>query len=268
MSFAAWCVHRWSVLLLAPVLLAPCVLLADTPVYEARVLARYPHDPSAFTQGLAFADGHLYEGTGGYGESSLRRVELATGRVLQQVDLPDRLFGEGITGWRDELIQLTWRAGIGLRYQRATLQEQARFSVAGEGWGLTHDGRQWIMSDGSEQLRFLDPADGRETRRVAVVDGERPIRRLNELEYVRGEVWANVWYRDHLVRIDPDSGAVLGYVDLGDLWPEGQGRRSEQVLNGVAYDPGSERLLVTGKRWPWLFEIEVVTPATIQTSSQ
>jgi glutamine cyclotransferase len=257
---AAGLAHHWGIPLLLAVLLAPGVLLAEAPVQKVRVLARYPHDPAAFTQGLAFVDGRLYEGTGGYGESSLREVELATGRVVQRVDLPNRLFGEGITGWKDELIQLTWKAGIGLRYQRDTLREQARFTVVGEGWGLTHDGRQWIMSDGSEMLRFLDAVDGRETGRVAVTDAKRPIRRLNELEYVRGEVWANIWYRDHLVRIDPDSGAVLGYLDLSDLWPHGLPRRSEQVLNGIAYDPDGERLLVTGKRWPWLLEIEVLHP--------
>lgn len=261
MSLAAMRVRRLGAGCLLAALLTPGMLPAEAPVYKARVLARYPHDPAAFTQGLAFVDGSLYEGTGGYGESSLRRVDLTTGRVLQRVDLPGRLFGEGITGWRDELIQLTWRAGIGLRYRRETLQEHARFSVAGEGWGLTHDGQRWIMSDGSEMLRFLDPVDGRETGRVAVTDGQQPVRRLNELEYVRGEIWANVWYRDHLLRVAPDSGAVLGYVDLSDLWPAGVARRSEQVLNGIAYDPDTDRLLVTGKHWPWLYEIEVPIPA-------
>lgn len=252
-------------LVLVPLLVASLSVSAaqpaGAPTVEVRVLARYPHDPAAFTQGLAFVDGVLYEGTGGYGESSLRRVELATGRVMQRIDLPKRLFGEGITGWHGELIQLTWRAGIGLRYQRETLEERGRFQVAGEGWGLTQDGRRWIMSDGSEVLRFLDPVDGREVGRVRVSDGGQAIPRLNELEYVRGEVWANIWYQDDLVRIDPASGEVLGYLDLSSLWPQERVRRSEQVLNGIAYDPDAGRLLVTGKRWPWLFEIEPLSAA-------
>jgi len=232
------------------------------PVASAQVVARYPHDPDAFTQGLVLVDGVLYEGTGGYGESSLRRVDLETGRVLARVDLPERWFGEGIADWRDELIQLTWRAGVGLRYTRATLEPRARFAIQGEGWGLTHNGQQWIMSDGSAELRFLDPTDGRELRRVRVLDGNRPVRHLNELEFVNGEVWANVWYQDYLVRIDPADGRVLGYVDLSHLWPEDQARRHEQVLNGIAVERETGHLLVTGKRWPWLFRIEVAAAAS------
>ncbi|MFW5724779.1 MAG: glutaminyl-peptide cyclotransferase [Halochromatium sp.] len=227
------------------------------PMASARIVARYPHDADAFTQGLVMADGVLYESTGGYGESSLRRVELETGRVLERVDLPAQWFGEGITDWNDELIQLTWRAGVGVRYARATLTPRARFAIAGEGWGLTHDGRHWIMSDGSAELRFLDPVDGRERKRVQVMDGDRPVRHLNELEFIAGEVWANVWYQDHLVRIDPADGRVLGYVDLSHLWPDDQRRRHEQVLNGIAVDREKGHLLVTGKRWPWLFRIQV-----------
>lgn len=229
----------------------------EAPVASARVIARYPHDPDAFTQGLVLADGVLYEGTGGYGDSSLRRVDLETGRVLERVDLPARWFGEGITDWHDELIQLTWRARVGVRYARATLEPRARFAIQGEGWGLTHDGQQWIMSDGSAELRFLDPVDGRELKRVRVMDGDQPVRHLNELEFIDGEVWANVWYRDHLVRIDPADGRVLGYVDLSHLWPDDQRRRHEQVLNGIAVDRETGHLLVTGKRWPWLFRVEV-----------
>ena len=227
------------------------------PVASARIIARYPHAADAFTQGLVMADGVLYESTGGYGESSLRRVELETGRVLERVDLPAQWFGEGITDWNDELIQLTWRAGVGVRYARATLAPHTRFAITGEGWGLTHDGRQWIMSDGSAELRFLDPVDGRERKRVRVMDGDQPVPRLNELEFIDGEVWANVWYQDYLVRIDPADGRVLGYVDLSHLWPDDQRRRHEQVLNGIAVERATGHLLVTGKRWPWLFRIEV-----------
>lgn len=227
------------------------------PLSKAQVVARYPHDPEAFTQGLVIVGGQLYESTGGYGTSSLRRVDLETGQVLQRVALPKQWFGEGLVDWDDELILLTWRAGIGLRYQRSTLEPQGRFTISGEGWGLTQDGHHWIMSDGSAELRFLDPADGRELRRVRVLDGEEPVRRLNELEYLRGEIWANVWYRDELVRIDPETGQLLGKIDLSGLWPQGQRRRSEQVLNGIAYDRSTDQIFVTGKHWPWLYQIEV-----------
>lgn len=230
----------------------------ELPVSTVRVVARFPHDPNAFTQGLIIVDGELYEGTGRYGESSLRRVDLETGRVLEQVELPDRWFGEGITAWQDEIVQLTWRAGVGLRYERASLEPRGRFSIEGEGWGLTQDGRHWIMSDGSADLRFLDPADGRELRRLRVMDGEKTVDRLNELEYLHAEVWANLWYQDRLVRIDPSDGRVLGYIDLSKLWPTDVVRRSDQVLNGIAFDPGSGDLFVTGKRWPWLYQVEVV----------
>lgn len=229
----------------------------DVALSQAQIVARYPHDPEAFTQGLVIVDGQLYESTGGYGKSSLRRVDLETGRVLQRVALPTQWFGEGLVDWDDELILLTWRAGIGLRYQRSSLEPQGRFAISGEGWGLTQDGAHWIMSDGSEELRFLDPADGRELRRVRVMDGEEPVRRLNELEYLRGEIWANIWYRDELVRIDPKTGRLLGKIDARKLWPQGQGRRSEQVLNGIAYDRSTDQIFVTGKHWPWLYQIEV-----------
>lgn len=234
------------------------VQAAEAPVSTVRVVARFPHDPNAFTQGLIVVDGELYEGTGRYGESTLRRVDLETGRVLEQVELPDHWFGEGIAAWQDEIVQLTWRAGIGLRFERASLEPRGRFSIDGEGWGLTQDGRHWIMSDGSADLRFLDPTDGSELRRLRAMDGEKPVDRLNELEYLHGEVWANLWYQDRLVRIDPNDGRVLGYVDLSNLWPTEVSRRSDQVLNGIAFDPDSGDLFVTGKRWPWLYQVEVV----------
>lgn len=234
---------------------------AGVPLSEVRVVARYPHDPAAFTQGLVIVDGQLYEGTGQFGESSLRHVDLETGQVLERVDLPKRWFGEGITDWQDEIVQLTWRAGVGLRYERATLEPRGQFSIKGEGWGLTQDGRHWIMSDGSAELRFLDPADGRELRRLRVMDGAQSVRHLNELEYVRGEIWANLWYQDRLVRIDPTDGRVLGYIDLSNLWPVGTGRSRDQVLNGIAFDRESGLLFVTGKLWPWLYQVEVVDGA-------
>jgi glutamine cyclotransferase len=193
-------------------------------------------------------------------------VRLDTGEVLQQRDLPRQLFGEGLTAWRGQLVQLTWRAGVGLRYDRATFAPLGAFEVAGEGWGITQHEGAWIMSDGSADLRFLDPDTGAEFRRLSVEDDGDPVRRLNELEMVpvllddrvvRAEVWANIWHRDRLVRIDPSNGRVLGYIDLGGLWPKRKRPHAEAVLNGIAWDAQNQRLLVTGKHWPRLYWIEV-----------
>jgi glutamine cyclotransferase len=249
----------------------------DVPVQGYRVVESWPHDTSAFTQGLVVVDGQLYESTGGYGRSTVRRVDLESGEVQQVRALPRRLFGEGLTAWRGELVQLTWRAGVGLRYERATLAQLGDFKVAGEGWGITEDGARWIISDGSAALRFLDPASGDELGRVTVRDGERPVSRLNELEMVpvpvpmqvagpesgdgdstrRNEVWANIWFQDRIVRIDPEDGRVLGYVDLTGLWPRAQRPSRDAVLNGIAWDADKQRLLVTGKLWPRLYWIEI-----------
>jgi len=244
---------------------------ADVPVHGYRVVQSWPHDPSAFTQGLVVVDGVLYESTGGYGRSTVRRVDLETGRVLQQRRLPGALFGEGLAAWGGELVQLTWRAGRVLRYERATFAPLRELALRGEGWGLTHNGESWIVSDGSATLRFLQPGTGAEQRRVSVRDGGRPVRLLNELEMVpvvpsgerpsrgsmRDELWANIWHADRLVRIDPDSGDVLGYVDLAGLLPQSQRPNREAVLNGIAYDGEDHRLLVTGKLWPRLYWIDV-----------
>lgn len=248
-ALAAGC----SVLLAAALSWAPRV-----PVAGFRVVASFPHDPTAFTQGLVFDAGELFEGTGKYGHSTLRRVDLESGRVLRQFALPRTLFGEGITVWRDEIVQLTWRARLGIRYQRATFAPVATFPLPGEGWGITQDGRHWILSDGSETLYFLDPATGQEVRRVRVHDGPRTITRLNELEFIDGEIWANIWYEDRLVRIAPTDGLVLGYVDLTGLWPSGERPGREAVLNGIAFDAVGRRLFVTGKYWPRLYQIEVL----------
>ena len=231
------------------------------PIHGVRVVASFPHDPEAFTQGLAIRDGKLYESTGNYGESVVRHVELSTGRVLQQTDLTPDLFGEGITLWGDRLVQLTWREGKGLVYEQASLRRERSFAIDGEGWGITQDDRHWIISDGTEVLRFLDPATLALIRRVRVLDADRPVRYLNELEYVEGQVWANIWHNDMIARIDPDSGQVLGYIDLSGLYPKAQRQNRHQVLNGIAYDPASGRLFVTGKNWPRLYEIRVLEPA-------
>lgn len=233
---------------------------SSAPVFGYRVVASFPHDPHAFTQGLVSVDGQVFEGTGHYGESSLRRVDLATGRVEQEIRLPSHLFGEGLTVWQDRLVQLTWREGLGLIYDRDSLTLMETFTYSGEGWGLTHDGRHWIMSDGSSELRFLDPDTHRVVHRLSVRDGVRAIDNLNELEWVEGEIWANIWHSDRIVRIDPVSGRVAGWIDLGGLCPATERPHREAVLNGIAYDAKTRRLFVTGKDWPRLYEIEI-TPA-------
>jgi len=230
---------------------------APVPVAGFQIVASYPHDPSAFTQGLVFDDGELFEGTGQYGRSTLRQVDLQTGAILRQLRLPARVFGEGITVWQGEILQLTWRAQIGLRYDRASFKPIADFRLPGQGWGITHDNEHWIISDGSDILRFLDPATQQEVRRIQVRDGAHRLKRLNELEFIEGEIWANIWYEDRLVRISPADGSVLGYVDLSKLWPRSERPDREAVLNGIAYDAARQRLFVTGKHCPRLYHIEL-----------
>jgi glutamine cyclotransferase len=223
-----------------------------------KVVAVYPHDPNAFTQGLAIENGRLYEGTGQYGASTLRRVDLATGRVEKQRALAPQFFGEGIAILGGLVYQLTWQNGV-VVYDLETFEVQRTMRYTGEGWGLTHDGRQLIMSDGSATIRFRDPATFAVTREIEVRADGVPVTRLNELEYIDGEIWANIWYDDRIVRIDPDDGRVLGFIDLATLYPQ-SARSSEAVLNGIAYDAAADRLFVTGKNWPQLYEIEVVRP--------
>lgn len=226
--------------------------------YAVRVVAAYPHDPSAFTEGLADAgNGRLYEGTGKYGVSSLRRVDVKTGRVEKQVTLDARYFGEGVTALGGRLYELTWRAGVGFVYDPASFDRLASFDFDGEGWGLTQDGSHLIMSDGTPTLRYLDPRSLKVTRRLTVRDEGRPVTRLNELEYVDGEIWANIWYQDRIARISPRDGRVLGWIDIANLYQSPQ-RGSEDVANGIAYDAASGRLYMTGKDWPQLFEVKVV----------
>jgi len=235
-----------------------------TPVYRYRVLKTYPHDPEAFTQGLLFQAGELYEGTGLWGRSSLRRVTLETGEVQQQHNLEDRYFGEGLALWGDRLIQLTWRSGRGFVYDRATFQLLQTFQYPTEGWGLTQDGESLILSDGSDRLYFLDPETFQFRRYLTVQDGDRPINRLNELEYINGEVWANIWLDTRIARIDPATGQVLAWIDLAGLDPTAQ-QNPDAVLNGIAYDAQGDRLFVTGKLWPRLYEIEILPPALSQS---
>ncbi|MFT7724032.1 MAG: glutaminyl-peptide cyclotransferase [Roseateles sp.] len=232
---------------------------AAPPVQGYQVVNSYPHDPGAFTQGLFFHDGFLYEGTGLHGRSSIRKVALETGRVVQAVELPAEFFGEGITVWGDRLIGITWQEQTAFVLDLKTFKLWRKFSYAGEGWGLTQNGRELIMSDGSAELRFLDPLSFRELRRVRVTADGRPVTQLNELEWVEGEVFANVWQSDRIARIDPRTGKVAGWIDLAGLLPQRSG--SDDVLNGIAYDARAKRLFVTGKLWPKLFEIRLVGKA-------
>jgi glutamine cyclotransferase len=224
-----------------------------------RVLKTYPHDPAAYTQGLIYRDGFLFESTGRNGQSSLRKVKLETGEVVQQHRLDRAYFAEGLEEWNGQLIQLTWRSNIAFVYDLRTFAPRRTLGYSGEGWGLTRDRDGFILSDGTERLRFLHFDTFREVRRVTVTDGGVPVRDLNELEYVRGEVYANVWHTDRIARISPQSGRVSGWIDLRGLMSTGYRLESEAVLNGIAYDAASNRLFVTGKLWPRLFEIEVVS---------
>ena len=227
---------------------------ARLPIYGYTVVRTYPHDPAAFTQGLEFADGVLYEGTGLNGRSSIRRVKLETGDVLQQHNVDAQYFGEGIAIVGSELFELTWQSGIAFVYDRNSFAPKKSFRYTGEGWGLTHDGTNLIMSDGTEFLRILDPATFAERRRVRVTAVGQPLKNLNELEYVKGEIFANIWMTDYIARIDPATGRVNSYIDLRGLMPP---NASRDVLNGIAYDAAGDRLFVTGKLWPRLFEIKV-----------
>lgn len=229
-----------------------------TRLYTYEVINEFPHNPDAFTQGLAYQDGVLYEGTGRRGHSTVRRVDLATGEILQVHDLPAHLFGEGIALHDGSIVQLTWQARAGIVYDAATLQPLRQFTYPTEGWGITSDGKRLIMSDGTSTLYFWDPATFEEIGRIEVRDADGPVTRLNELEYIDGEVYANVWQTDRIARIDPDSGAVVGWINLlGLLGPEDRAAPVD-VLNGIAYDRDGERLFVTGKLWPKLFEIKLI----------
>ncbi len=227
------------------------------PFYTYRIVNSYPHDPKAFTQGLVYHNGFLYEGTGLEGQSSLRKVELRTGRVLQIRKLAPELFGEGITLWQDKIYQLTWRNGICFVYERDSFRSITEFRYPGEGWGLTHDGKHLIMSDGSDTLTFRDPDTFAVVKRLRVKAEGVPVRNLNELEYVEGEIYANVWQTDMIARISPTTGEVVGWIDLSGLLSEREAQNAE-VLNGIAYDPKEKRLFVTGKLWPKLFEIKLM----------
>jgi glutaminyl-peptide cyclotransferase len=228
------------------------------PVAGYTVRHVYAHDSRAFTQGIEYRGGALYEGTGLNGQSTLRRVELTTGKVVQQVALSPEYFGEGITTWGETILQLTWQSQVGFVYDRSTFKQLRTFRYTGEGWGLTHNTTQLIMSDGSASLRFLDPKTFTETRRLLVTDAGIIVRDLNELEWVDDEIYANVWQTNFIARISPTSGRVLGWIDLSGLLSPEEQRAGADVLNGIAYDAAGKRLFVTGKLWPKVFEIGIV----------
>ncbi len=232
-----------------------------TTRYGYRVVASYPHDPNAFTQGLVYVDDTLYEGTGRNGQSSLRRTDLESGAVEQIVALDEQYFGEGITIFDDKIYQLTWQSQTGFIYDRETFTQIGEFTYATEGWGLTHDGAQLIMSDGTNTLTFLDPDTQAVTGSIAVFDQITPVMRLNELEYIDGEIFANIWQTNLIARINPETGQVTGWIDLTGLLPVESLTQPIDVLNGIAYDEKNGRLFVTGKLWPTLFEIELVETA-------
>jgi glutamine cyclotransferase len=243
-----------------PTALDPSGAVSAVPVYGYRIVNVYPHDPEAFTQGLVFRDGILYEGTGLRGESTLRKVDLESGDVLQLYSLPPQYFGEGITIYGERVIQLTWQEETGFVYDKSSFDLLETFTYTTEGWGITHDGTRLIMSDGTATLYFWEPETFEEIGRVQVYDDVGPVVRLNELEYIQGQVYANIWQTDLVGIIDPQSGQVTAYVDLaGLLGPEDRIERVD-VLNGIAYDAAGDRLFVTGKWWPKLFEIELVPP--------
>lgn len=224
----------------------------DIPIYTYEIINAYPHDKEAFTQGLVFEGGYLYEGTGQYGTSSLRKVELETGSVLQMHRLPPQFFGEGITIYKNRIIQLTWRSRVGFVYDKQSFRVLRKFRYTTEGWGITHDGAQLIMSDGTATLYFLDPETLTQVGTLQVRDANGSVRNINELEYIEGEIYANVWKQKRIARISPKTGIVVGWIDLGRLctW--------KGVLNGIAYDSEHGRLFVTGKLWPYIYEIKLI----------
>ncbi|MCX7512689.1 glutaminyl-peptide cyclotransferase [Frateuria sp. STR12] len=246
-------------------LLLPTLAAASGPLPVAgyTVVHAYPHDPSAYTEGLFYLDGYLYEATGIVGSSSVRKVELRSGKVLQQTPTPWPDYGEGIVAWKDRLIQLTWQNHEGFVFDLATLTPRAKFAYPGEGWSLTTDGTHLLMSDGTPTIRLLDPDTLQQVGHIDVTADGRPLAGINELEWVNGEVYANVWLTERIARIDPGSGQVLGWIDLAGLAPppDTLADPANDVLNGIAYDAAHDRLFVTGKRWPQVYEIRLRPPS-------
>ena len=240
----------------------PSTQASGVPEYGYQVVHTYPHDRTAFTEGLVYQDGVLYESTGMEEQSSVRKVKPETGEVLQKHDLPGQYFGEGIVIWKDRIYQMTYRTEIGFIWDLATFAKKGEFHYKGEGWAFTTDGKRIIMDDGTSELRFWDPETLKELGRLTVTDQGQPVKNLNELEWVKGEIFANIWETDRIARIDPKTGKVVGWIDLtGLLAPQDRDAKTD-VLNGIAYDAKGDRLFVTGKYWPKLFEIKLVKKGT------
>jgi glutamine cyclotransferase len=246
-----------------------CVLLAGvvwafarpdrTPVYGYEVVNKYPHDRGAFTQGLTFDGDVFYEGTGRHGKSQLRRVELETGKVKRAIPLPQKFFGEGIAVLGDRIYQLTWKSGTGFIYDKKTLKRLGTFRYAGQGWGLTTDGRHLILSDGTPLIRYIDPNTFKEVARIRVTSQRRTVKDINELEYIGGEIFANIWKENRIARIAPATGQIVGWIDLNGLLALRHRRPLQDMhLNGIAYDAANDRLFVTGKNWPFMFQIKLI----------
>jgi glutaminyl-peptide cyclotransferase len=243
-------------------LLFASAMSAATPEYGYKVVHVYPHDRTSFTEGLEYHGGFLYESTGEEGHSVLRKMKVETGEVVQEIKIAPHLFGEGFTILNQQIVQLTYKTQLGFVYDLASMREKRTFIYEGEGWSLTNDGKQIYMDDGSAQIRVWDAATLRETKHFTVHDDNGPIERVNELEWVAGEIYANVWQTDQMLRISPVDGKVLGRVNLAGLLTDAEGKGRVDVLNGIAYDAAGQRLFVTGKWWPKLFEIQLV-PKTI-----
>lgn len=235
---------------------APALNTNGLPLYTYDIVNTFPHDTKAFTEGLVYLNGDLLESTGLKGSSNLRRVELKTGKILQNVTVPDQYFAEGLAVLNNKAYQLTWQSQVGFVYDLERFRSNLEFDYTGEGWGLTTDGNSLIMSDGTDVIKFMDPGTFKERRRIHVTSNGEPVRLLNELEYIKGEIYANVWKTDYVVHIDPQTGKVLGIIDFSGLLSMDE-REHTDVLNGIAYDAAGDRLFVTGKLWPKLFEVRI-----------
>lgn len=251
---------KWCLVIAATLACAPASVAQrkPAPVQSYKVVATFPHDPTSFTQGLVFADGELYESTGLNGESTLRRVDITTGKTLQRLDISPEYFAEGLALVGDELLQLTWQTHIGFVYDRKTFKQKRTFTYKTEGWGIAYDGTsRLVMSDGSDTLTFLDPKTLAVGKALRIRDAGRAVPNLNELEWVEGEIWANVWQTDRIARISPSTGEVSAWIDLSTLYPLSQRTPPADVMNGIAYDKTSRRIFITGKKWPRLYQITV-----------
>lgn len=248
-----------AALLAATTPLASAASLKPIPIYGVQVVHAYPHDINAFTEGLFYLDGFLYESTGLDGHSSVRKVKLETGQVVQRANLPDDMFGEGIAPWNGRLVGLTWKGQVGYVLDLDSFDTKGQFGYPGEGWGLTHNDTEMVMSDGTADIRFLNPTTLIETHRIHVTAQGQPVDQLNELEWVDGQIYANLWQTDRIARIDPKTGDVVGWIDCRGLLPKKDFiPQHTDVLNGIAYDPATKRLFLTGKFWPKVFEVKLL----------